>query len=115
MHSAASNMPATQRRRSQRISGSLPLVIHGTDLLGQPFDEPTTTLNFNLHGCRYTSKHHLPRNTWVTLELHPENGPSRVRARVAWVQRPHSVREFFQVAVELESPSNIWEIGRAHV
>lgn len=111
MHSAASNMPATQRRRSQRISGSLPMVIHGTDLLGQPFDEPTTTLNFNLHGCRYTSKHHLPRNTWVTLELHPENEPSRVRARVAWVQRPHSVREFFQVAVELESPANIWGLS----
>lgn len=87
------------------------MVIHGTDLLGQPFDEPTTTLNFNLHGCRYTSKHHLPRNTWVTLELHPEHGPSRVRARVAWVQRPHSVREFFQVAVELESPANIWGLS----
>lgn len=87
------------------------MVIHGTDLLGQPFDEPTTTLNFNLHGCRYTSKHHLPRNTWVTLELHPETGTSPVRARVAWVQRPHSVREFFQVAVELESPANIWGLS----
>jgi hypothetical protein len=31
-----------------------------------------------------------------------------MRARVAWVQRPHSIREFFQVAVELEGPANIW-------
>jgi hypothetical protein len=37
------------------------------------------------------------------------SGGRNVRARVAWIQRPHSVREFFQIAVELESPANIWE------
>ena len=111
MSEVDSNQPNIQRRRSQRISDSLPLIVHGTDLLGQPFDERTTTVSFNLHGCRYTSKHHLPRNTWVTLEV-PENSERRnVRARVAWVQRPHSIRDFFQIAVELESPVNIWGIG----
>ncbi len=34
-----------------------------------------------------------------------------MRARVAWVQRPHSIREFFQVAVELERPTNVWKSG----
>jgi hypothetical protein len=83
-------------------------VIRGSDLLGQPFEERTSTSNFNLHGCRYSSKHHLPKNTWLTIEL-PKNSARRdVRARVAWIQRPHSVREFFQIAVELESPENIW-------
>jgi len=97
----------------------LPLIVRGIDLLGQPFEERTTTLAFNLHGCRYTSKHHLPRNTWVTLDLpqagtHPSSatasGNARItlRARVAWVQRPHSIRDFFQIAVELESPASIW-------
>jgi hypothetical protein len=110
------NQPSTERRRSERVPESLPLVVRGIDLLGQPFEERTTTLTFNLHGCRYTSRHHLPRNTWVTLEL-PQgvaqgaaqgNSRSTLRARVAWVQRPHSIRDFFQIAVELESPANIW-------
>jgi len=126
------NQPSTERRRSERVSESVPLIVRGIDLLGQPFEERTTTLAFNLHGCRYTSKHHLPRNTWVTLDLpHARThgltqgaaqvnaGPrgnvdatgnlgSTLRARVAWVQRPHSIRDFFQIAVELESPANIW-------
>jgi SOS-response transcriptional repressor LexA len=32
-----------------------------------------------------------------------------LRARVAWVQRPHSIRDFFQIAVELETPANVWK------
>jgi hypothetical protein len=122
------NQPRTERRRSERLSESLPLIVRGIDLLGQPFEERTTTLAFNLHGCRYTSKHHLPRNTWVTLDLplgaaqsaahanaatnasanSTENARTTLRARVAWVQRPHSIRDFFQIAVELESPANVW-------
>ena len=111
----------------------MPLIVRGIDLLGQPFEERTTTLAFNFHGCRYTSKHHLPRNTWVTLEL-PQglaqgaaqanagtnagadargNSRTSLRARVAWVQRPHSIRDFFQIAVELESPANIWGMDAA--
>jgi hypothetical protein len=86
------------------------VIVRGIDLLGQPFEERTSTLALNLHGCRYSSKHHLPKNTWITLEFPQEGGRRNVRARVAWIQRPHSVREFFQIAVELESPANIWGI-----
>ncbi|HTS13049.1 MAG TPA: hypothetical protein VMH00_13095 [Candidatus Limnocylindrales bacterium] len=103
-----SRQPSTQRRRSERVAESLPIVVRGIDLLGQPFEERTSTLAFNLHGCRYASKHHLPKNTWVTVELARKAELHNVRARVAWIQRPHSVREFFQIAVELETPGNIW-------
>src|SRR6201987_2962672 len=99
---------STERRRSARVSEPLPLVIRGSDLLGQPFEERTSTLNFNLHRCRCSSKHHLPKNTWLTVETPKDSAHRHVRARVAWIQRPHSVREFFQIAVELESPENIW-------
>jgi hypothetical protein len=108
-----SHNTSTERRRSERALESLPLIVRGVDLLGQPFEERTTTLAFNTHGCRYTSKHHLPRNSWVTLELpagarrSAEGDP--LRARVAWVQRPHSIRDFFQIAVELERPAHIWK------
>ncbi len=97
-----------QRRRSERVAKSLPIVVRGTDLLGQPFEERTATLNFNLHGCRYASRYHLPKNAWVTLEVPRGSEFENTRARVAWIQRPHSVREFFQISVELEAPQNIW-------
>jgi hypothetical protein len=107
----ASPHPGLQRRRSERVSKSLPLIVRGIDLLGQPFEERTSTVALNLHGCRYVSKHHLPKNSWVTLEVPQEPQHRHVRARVAWIQRPHSVREFFQIAVELETPANIWNVA----
>jgi hypothetical protein len=110
VHDVDSNQAGTQRRRSERLSISVPLIVRGIDLLGQPFEERTSTLALNLNGCRYSSKHHLPKNTWVTLELTHGVQRRNLRARVAWIQRPHSVREFFQIAVELESPANIWGI-----
>ena len=105
-----SNQTRMERRRSDRLSQSVPVIVRGIDLLGQPFEERTATLALNLHGCRYSSKHHLPRNTWITLELPQAAHRPNVRARVAWVQRPHSIRDFFQIAVELEGPANIWGI-----
>lgn len=108
MGELALNQTNTERRRSDRLFKSVPLIVRGIDLLGQPFEERTATLAFNLHGCRYSSKHHLPRNTWITLELPQVRHRPNVRARVAWVQRPHSIRDFFQIAVELEGPANIW-------
>jgi hypothetical protein len=108
-----SHQTSTERRRSERALESLPLVVRGVDLLGQPFEERTTTLAYNSHGCRYTSTHHLPRNSWVTLEIPASATGSTqtdpLRARVAWVQRPHSIRDFFQIAVELETPANVWK------
>ena len=106
-----SNQSSTERRRSDRLFEPVPLIVRGIDLLGQPFEERTATLALNLHGCRYSSKHHLPKNTWVTLELPQTQDRPNVRARVAWVQRPYSVRDFFQVAVELEGPGNIWGLS----
>jgi hypothetical protein len=105
------SQPTTERRRSERIQNSLPLIVRGIDLLGQPFEERTATVAFNVHGCRYASKHHLPKNTWVTLELPQSTERRNVRARVAWIQRPHSVREMFQIAVELETPANLWGLA----
>ena len=113
MAEPATPEPAVQRRRSTRIARTVPLTIRGVDLLSQPFEERTTTLSFNTFGCRYPSRHHLPKNTWVTLEVPSSEAPDgrrRVRARVVWIQRPRSVRELFQVSVELESPGNIWSL-----
>lgn len=103
-----------RKRRSTRIVQAVPLVVTGVDALGRPFAERTSTLIINCHGCRYQSKHYVLKNMWVNLEVpHPEPGhsPRRVRGKVAWIQRPRTVRQLFQVALELESGGNVWGIG----
>jgi hypothetical protein len=103
-----------RKRRSSRIVQAVPLVVTGVDALGRPFVERTSSLIINCHGCRYQSKHYVLKNMWVTLEIpHAEAGqpPRQVRGRVAWIQRPRTVRQLFQVALELELPGNVWGIG----
>src|SRR5499426_472706 len=103
-----------RKRRSTRIVQAVPLVVTGVDALGRPFIERTSSLIINCHGCRYQSKHYVLKNMWVNLEIpHPETGqpPRQVRGRVAWIQRPRTVRQLFQVALELEAPGNVWGIG----
>src|SRR6266851_4492112 len=103
-----------RKRRSTRIVQAVPLVVTGVDALGRPFQERTSSLIINCHGCRYQSKHYVLKNMWVTLEIpHAEPGqpPRQVRGRVAWIQRPRTVRQLFQVALELELPGNVWGIG----
>jgi hypothetical protein len=99
-----------QRRRSERIAQPLSITVRGIDLLGQPFEERTTASIYNFHGCRYSSKHHLSHNAWITIEVMRFGQPQNARARVAWTQRPQSIRDFFQVGVELESPGNLWGV-----
>jgi hypothetical protein len=103
-----------RKRRSTRIVQAVPLNVTGVDALGRPFNERTSTLIINCHGCRYQSKHYVLKNMWVNLELpHPEpgHGPRRVRGKVAWIQRPRTVRQLFQVALELETAGNAWGIA----
>jgi hypothetical protein len=103
-----------RKRRSTRIVQAVPLVVTGVDALGRPFAERTSTLIINCHGCRYQSKHYVLKNMWVNLEVphsEPGHAPLRVRGKVAWIQRPRTVRQLFQVALELESAGNVWGIG----
>ena len=103
-----------RKRRSTRIVQAVPLQVTGVDALGRPFVERTSSLILNCHGCRYQSKHYVLKNMWVRLEIpHPEENhePRMVRGRVAWIQRPRTVRQLFQVALELEVPGNVWGIG----
>src|ERR1700731_2034100 len=116
MVSENANNPSAElrKRRSTRIVQAVPLAVTGVDALGRPFVERTSSLIINCHGCRYQSKHYVLKNMWVTMEIpHPETGqpPRTVRGRVAWIQRPRTVRQLFQVALELELPGNAWGIA----
>ena len=103
-----------KKRRTKRIIQAVPLTVTGVDALGRPFQERTSTVTINCQGCRYQSKHYVLKNMWVTLDI-PRNEPGHptrtVRGRVTWIQRPRTVRELFQVAVELEVSGNVWGIA----
>ena len=103
-----------KKRRTKRIIQAVPLSVTGVDALGRPFQERTSTVTINCQGCRYQSKHYVLKNMWVTLEIpHNETGhpPRIVRGRVTWIQRPRTVRELFQVGVELEVAGNVWGVA----
>ena len=110
----ASSDPGTQKRRSTRIVQAVPLTVTGVDALGQPFKERTTTVMVNCHGCKYQSKHYVPKNSMVTLDIprqQPGLPPRSVQGRVVWVQRPRTVRELFQIGLEFEVSGNVWGIA----
>jgi hypothetical protein len=112
--SLPSSDPGEQKRRSTRIVQAVPITVTGVDALGQPFKERTTTVMVNCHGCKYQSKHYVPKNSIVTLDIpRPQAaGPARsVQGRVVWVQRPRTVRELFQIGLEFEIAGNVWGIA----
>src|SRR5574337_1231800 len=65
----AQTTPELRKRRSTRIVQAVPLVVTGVDALGRPFQERTSTLIINCHGCRFQSKHYVLKNMWVNLEI----------------------------------------------
>jgi len=99
-------------RRSSRIEQTVSLVVLGTNRRGESFQEKTSAVSFNLHGCRYSSRHDYPLEGWVTLQVTGTEGAnsSPVRARVRSVLSPQTPRELCQVGVELETPGNVWGI-----
>jgi PilZ domain len=102
-----------ENRRSTRIVHAVPITIRGMDALGQAFEEYTSTVTVNCNGCKYESKHYVPKGSSLTIELRGNDRGMPLRkfpARVVWVQRPRTYREIFHVALEFEVPGNIWDI-----
>jgi hypothetical protein len=99
-------------RRSSRIERPISLVVLGTNRRGEIFQERTSAVSLNLHGCRYSSRHEYAPEGWVTLQITGTDGANSrpVRARVRSVFSPATTRELCQVGVELETPGNVWGI-----
>jgi len=108
------SLSGLEGRRSTRIDRNVPLVVLGQTRTGLSFQEKTSTVSFNLHGCRYPSRHEYPIGSPVGLRVLQPDGESIspvIRAFVKSVHPPASPRELFQVGVELESPANIWNLS----
>jgi len=101
------------KRRSTRMTLAVPIKIKGIDALHEPFTEQTRTVMVSCHGCRYVSKHYVPKGTEITLEVprgNPDRPPREVTAKVIWVQRPSHAREMLYIGVNLDVPGNVWDI-----
>ena len=101
-----------ENRRSTRVIHAVPVTIRAQDALGQSFEEFTSTVTVNCNGCKYESKHYIPKGSGLTVEIGARQRGSGSRifpARVVWVQRPRTYREIFHIAVEFEVPGNIWD------
>jgi hypothetical protein len=99
-------------RRSSRVERTVPLLVLATNRRGETFQEKTSAVAVNLHGCRYSSRHDYAPESWVTLQVTGTDGTnsSIVRARVRSVLSAQTPRELCQVGVELETPGNVWGI-----
>jgi hypothetical protein len=109
-NSSAAYRPA---RRSTRVEQAIPLKVEGVDSFRGPYSEEVSTQSISCHGFKYLSKHQVLANALVVLELQnkkPNSPTLSARGRVKWVERPKDPSGFFQTAVELESPGNIWGI-----
>lgn len=107
-------IPTPEGRRSTRLDRTVPLVVLGQTKTGLSFQEKTATVSFNLHGCRYPSRHEYPIGASVGLRVLQADGETIspvIRAFVKSIHPPSSPRELFQVGVELESPANIWNVS----
>jgi hypothetical protein len=109
---SSSTTREVDHRRSSRLERPVPLKILGTNRRGESFQENTSALTVNLHGCRYSSRHEYAPESWVTLQITGTDGAHSpvVRARVRTVYSAQSPRELCQVGVELETPGNVWGI-----
>src|SRR3984893_274510 len=102
-----------EARRSTRVNTPVPLVIEAKNKIGQTFQEKTSVVSLNLHGCRYRSRHDYSIGMWVTLRLTEPRGEwesAVLRAQVRSVRAPKNPNELYQIGVELESPANVWGI-----
>ncbi|MGH7839233.1 MAG: PilZ domain-containing protein [Candidatus Binataceae bacterium] len=105
--------PRTEKRRSTRVVQAVPIIVRGCDALSNEFQESTTTVMISCSGCKYQTRHYVPKGSEIALEIRqrdPGRFPRVVPSRVVWVQRPRSYRELFHVAVEFQIPGNVWPV-----
>jgi hypothetical protein len=110
---SATRYSGIEGRRSTRVDHPVTLIILGKNGMGQPFQEKTSSVSVNLHGCRYPSRHEYPVGSWVGLQVIQSDGQPKsplMRAQVRSIHTPDTPRELFQIGVELESPSNVWGV-----
>lgn len=115
-NSATTTATGVDKRRSTRVVRAMPIKVHGVDALSEPFTERTMTVMVSCHGCKYQSKHYVPKGSIVTVEIprRNPNAPARViTGNVIWVQRPSHARELLHIGLEFQVAGNVWDYPSA--
>jgi hypothetical protein len=114
--SVATTATGVDKRRSTRVVQAMPIKVHGVDALSEPFTERTTTVMVSCHGCKYQSKHYVPKGYIVTIEIprRNANAPARIiTGNVIWVQRPSHAHDLLHIGLEFLVPGNVWDYAAA--
>ena len=76
--------PRPEKRRSTRVVQAVPIVVKGYDALSNEFQESTTTVMISCSGCKYQTRHYVPKGSEISLEIRhrepgrfPRNVPGR--------------------------------------
>jgi hypothetical protein len=115
-NSATTIATGVDKRRSTRVVQAMPIKVHGVDALSEPFIERTTTVMVSCHGCKYQSKHYVPKGSVVTIEIPRRNpaAPARIiTGSVIWVQRPNQAKDLLHIGLEFDVPGNVWDYSAA--
>ena len=103
------------KRRSTRVSLSLPLVLTGKNRQDEPFAEQIETITISCHGFQYVSGQRHQKNSVVTAQLiinkqDKQITPQTYRGRVIWSRKSSRLGGLYLVAVEFDHPLNIWNV-----
>ena len=102
----------TDKRRTTRVAKRVPITVTGIDALDELFTTTTETVSVSCHGCKYTSKHYVPKHAIVTIEItSPDLPQAIVSGRTVWVRRPRTIHQEFEIGVEFNIPQNVWGIA----
>ena len=98
-----------QRRRSTRLSISIPVVMSGVDAAGHSFRESVHTLVVNKHGGMIATTHPLSVGAQVSI-ANPAMG-AVAKASVVRLDEKERPEDLHHVALQLLEPQNIWGIA----
>ncbi len=111
---AVHHVSQASKRRSTRLDQAVAVTVHGSDAFRAPYLEKVSTLAVNCHGCRYHSKYDVLQGSTVFLEVNQGDENHTIatcRARVKSILRLMTKERPFEVALELESPGNVWGLA----
>lgn len=103
------------KRRSTRLPKATPLLITWLGARGKTLTEESTTAIVNCHGCRYSSRYRLKKNSGINIQIvtgveNRVSTPPGFPARVAWVRKSRRLNGLYLIGVEFETPQNLWRL-----
>lgn len=81
-----------EHRRYKRLHLDAPIIIQGTDLQGNPFEEDTFTMDISAAGARFVSTHEYDKNKTVMVKVHLAYPLNDIVNPGDWVSRARIAR-----------------------